>query len=73
VGIELMSVVVFFAGVALFVTGFVAGYWRVGCDSLGSWPNAPTSNVFAGSVAAAGIFDRVLTADEGTAQYTAGR
>jgi hypothetical protein len=25
------------------------------------------------SVAAAGIFDRVLTADEGTAQYTAGR
>jgi signal peptidase I len=49
------------------------GYWRVGFDSLGSWPNAPTSNYFAGSVAHALVVDRPLNADEVSGQYTAGR
>nr|WP_246324242.1 LamG domain-containing protein [Petropleomorpha daqingensis] len=49
------------------------GYWRVGYDSLGSWPNVPTSSYFAGSVAHAVVVDRPLTADEIAGQYTAGR
>jgi len=49
------------------------GYWRVGFDSLGSWPNVPTSSYFAGSVAHAMVVDRPLTADEIAGQYTAGR
>ncbi|MGY1807632.1 LamG-like jellyroll fold domain-containing protein [Blastococcus sp. SYSU D00669] len=49
------------------------GYWRVGWDNLGSWPGAPTSSWFAGSVAHAVVVERVLTADEVAGQYTAGR
>ncbi|WP_448626289.1 LamG-like jellyroll fold domain-containing protein [Geodermatophilus sp. URMC 64] len=49
------------------------GYWRVGYDNLNAWPSPPTSNYFAGSVAHAAVFDRVLPADEVTGQYTAGR
>jgi hypothetical protein len=49
------------------------GYWRIGFDNLGSWPNAPASYYFAGSVAHAMVVDRPLTADEIAGQYTAGR
>ena len=72
-------------GMALYVDGVLTasstvtdaaevttGYWRIGYDSLGSWPAAPTSAFFAGSVAHAAVFERVLTADEVAGQYAAG-
>jgi hypothetical protein len=48
------------------------GYWRIGYDSLGSWPSAPTSAYFAGSVASAAVFPSVLSASEAAAQFGAG-
>jgi signal peptidase I len=48
------------------------GYWRIGYDNIGGWPSGPTSFWFAGSVAQASVYDRVLTAAEVTALYTAG-
>lgn len=49
------------------------GYWRIGYDSLGGWPNAPTSAWFKGSVAQASVYDRVLAADEVAGQYLSGK
>ncbi|MCU1607056.1 MAG: C-terminal target protein [Modestobacter sp.] len=48
------------------------GYWRIGYDNIGGWPSGPTSSWFAGSLAQASVYDRVLTAAEITALYTAG-
>jgi hypothetical protein len=48
------------------------GYWRIGYDSLGGWPNAPTSSYFMGAVAHAAVFPTVLSAAEVAAQYGAG-
>jgi signal peptidase I len=48
------------------------GYWRIGYDSIGGWPSGPTSPWFAGSLAQASVYDRVLSAAEVTALYTAG-
>ena len=51
-----------------------SGYWRIGFDSLSAqWPGSPTSYWFAGSLAHAGVFERLLTADEVAGQYAAGR
>jgi hypothetical protein len=33
------------------------GYWRVGGDTLTSWPSAPTSSFFAGSIADVTIYN----------------
>ncbi|MGY1811288.1 signal peptidase I [Blastococcus sp. SYSU D00820] len=73
-------------GMALYVDGVLVGsstattaaenatgYWRIGYDNLGSWPDAPTSNFFAGSLAHAVVVPRVLTADEVAGQYAAAR
>jgi hypothetical protein len=49
------------------------GYWRIGYDSLGSWPGAPTSNWFAGSLTQASVYYRPLAADEVAGQYLAGK
>lgn len=49
------------------------GYWRIGYDNLTSWPGAPSSFHFKGTVAQASVYDRVLTADEVAGQYLAGR
>lgn len=49
------------------------GYWRIGYDNLGGWPNAPTSFFFNGTVAQAEVYSRVLAADEITGQYLAGK
>jgi PKD repeat protein len=38
------------------------GYWRVGGDNLGTWPNAPTSASFAGSVDEVAVYSAELTA-----------
>jgi hypothetical protein len=40
------------------------GYWRLGYDNLNSWPSAPTSNWFAGSLAQASIYPTVLSATQ---------
>jgi hypothetical protein len=48
------------------------GYWRVGYDSLNaSWPGAPTSPYFAGSVAHVSIYQVVLPAAEVARQFEA--
>jgi len=47
------------------------GYFRAGYDSLSGWPNAPTSNYFAGSIAHMAVFTTALSAAEVSAQYTA--
>ncbi|HEY3477945.1 MAG TPA: LamG-like jellyroll fold domain-containing protein, partial [Streptomyces sp.] len=38
------------------------GYWHIGYDSLGSWPSAPSSAYFAGSMDEAAVYPTVLTA-----------
>ena len=40
------------------------GYWRIGYDNLNTWPSAPASNYFAGSLAQVGIYSTVLTATQ---------
>jgi hypothetical protein len=48
------------------------GYWRIGYDNLNSWPDPPASYWFAGSVAQAAVYDRVLSDAEVSALYAAG-
>ena len=38
-----------------------SGYWRIGGDNLNTWPSAPTSNYFSGSLAQVSIYGSVLT------------
>jgi PKD repeat protein len=65
------------SGMALFVDGASVasradvttaqgymGYWRVGGDSLGSWPSAPTSAYFAGTIDDVAVYPRALSAAE---------
>ena len=40
------------------------GYWRIGYDNLNVWPAAPASYWFAGKVAHASVYDRVLSVAE---------
>ncbi len=40
------------------------GYWRVGGDSVGSWPSAPTSAYFAGAIDDVAVYSRVLSGAE---------
>lgn len=49
-----------------------SGWWRVGADNVNYWPDVPTSRYFAGSVAAAAVFTRVLTPAEVERLYKAG-
>ncbi len=39
-----------------------AGYWRLGGDTLSSWPNRPTSGYFAGTIDDTAVYDRALSA-----------
>ncbi|MEV7612681.1 DNRLRE domain-containing protein [Streptomyces sp. NPDC089799] len=39
-----------------------AGYWRAGGDSLGGWPDRPTSEFFAGQLDETAVYPTVLTA-----------
>jgi signal peptidase I len=50
-----------------------SGWWRVGYDNLGGWPNAPTSPFFAGTVDDAAVWTKALTAAQVLAAYRAGR
>ena len=38
-----------------------SGYWRVGGDNLGGWPNKPTSNYLAGTIDDVAIYPTALT------------
>jgi len=50
------------------------GYWRVGYDSLPTtWPSAPTSAFFGGSIAHVMITQNVLSAAQIAEQYAVSR
>jgi len=49
------------------------GYWRVGGDSLGSWPSAPTSAYFAGTIDDVAVYPRVLSAAEVQSHFARGQ
>jgi len=48
-----------------------SGYWRVGGDNLGGWPNQPASNFFAGSIGQVAIYPTVLDRTTVVNQYVA--
>ena len=47
------------------------GYWRVGGDNLGSWPNQPASNYFAGSIDEVATYNHAISLSDVQAQYAA--
>jgi len=58
---------------AITVAENYSGWWRVGYDNLGGWPNEPTSDFFAGSVDEAAVFTTALSQTQVLASYRAGR
>ena len=48
-----------------------SGYWRVGGDNLGGWPNAGSSQSFAGTVDDVAIYPTALSAAKIRQHYTA--
>ncbi len=47
------------------------GYWRVGTDSLSSWPSSPTSSSFQGSIDDVAIYGQALTSTRVAAHFAA--
>lgn len=47
------------------------GYWRVGGDNLGWWPDQPDSGYFAGAIDEVAVYGAPLTAAQVDAHYTA--
>ena len=47
------------------------GYWRVGGDNLGGWPNQPTSNFFDGTIDDVAVYPTALTLTKVDAHYAA--
>ncbi len=47
------------------------GYWRIGGDNLGGWPNQPASSYFAGAIDDVAIYPTVLPRQTVLAHYTA--
>jgi PKD repeat protein len=47
------------------------GYWKVGGDNIGGWPNQPTSEDFTGSIDDVAIYSAPLTAAQVTSHYIA--
>jgi PKD repeat protein len=45
------------------------GYWRIGGDNLGGWPNGPQSNYFAGAIDDVAVYSSVLTRQQIDAHY----
>ncbi|WP_315914149.1 PKD domain-containing protein [Arthrobacter sp. lap29] len=73
------------AGMVLYVDGQVVGsdaqtttaqsflgYWRVGGDTLGNWPNAPTSNYFNGTLDNFAVYNSALSAAQVASHYALG-
>ncbi|MEN0083467.1 MAG: PKD domain-containing protein [Leifsonia sp.] len=48
-----------------------SGYWRVGGDNLGGWPNQPANNFFAGSIGQVALYPTVLDRLTVANQYAA--
>ncbi|NNG35831.1 PKD domain-containing protein [Nakamurella aerolata] len=48
------------------------GYWRVGGDKVGAWPNAPRSSYFAGAIDEFEVYPSVLTDAQVANHYTIG-
>ncbi|WP_447647352.1 PKD domain-containing protein [Microbacterium forte] len=48
------------------------GYWRVGNDSLGGWPGAPSSVQFEGSLDEVAVYNEVLSAARVSSHYSVG-
>src|SRR5262249_12726675 len=48
------------------------GYWRIGGDSLGGWPNQPSSAYFHGTVDEAAVYSTQLDADRVAAHHALG-
>ena len=47
------------------------GYWRIGGDNLGGWPNKPTSNYLQGTIDDVAIYDAALSKTTVLAHYVA--
>ncbi|HET7901327.1 MAG TPA: Ig-like domain-containing protein, partial [Candidatus Nanopelagicales bacterium] len=47
------------------------GYWRVGGDNLGAWPDQPSSNFFAGTIADVAVYPTAITTTQVRAHWTA--
>lgn len=47
-----------------------SGYWRIGSDNLGSWPEQPSSNSFNGRIDEVAIYPTVLTRPQIIEHYT---
>lgn len=72
------------AGMRLYVDGELAasnsntaaqsysGFWRIGWDSLNTWPNRPSTDYFDGSLAYAAVYTIALTASQVRGHYLAG-
>jgi hypothetical protein len=48
-----------------------SGFWRVGGDNLGFWPDQPASNYFAGTIDEVAVYDEPLTGAQIDGHYTA--
>jgi len=48
-----------------------SGYWRVGGDNLGGWPNQPASNFIAGNIGQVAVYSTVLTRQQVVNHYVA--
>lgn len=49
------------------------GYWRIGGDNLGSWPDRPSSDYFSGAIDEVSVYQQPLTAAQVAAHNAAGR
>jgi chitodextrinase len=70
-------------GMALYVDGAAVGkngvttnqaydgYWRVGGDNIGGWPNQPASSFFAGTIANVAVYPSALPLSSVRAHYAA--
>jgi signal peptidase I len=53
---------------------FLGGYWRIGYDTISSiWPNAPTSDYFAGRMSGVAVYTTAFSAAQVAAAFAAGR
>lgn len=48
------------------------GFWRVGGDNLGGWPNQPSSSSFSGRIDEVAVYPTSLSADQVAAHYAVG-
>ncbi|WP_372710392.1 PKD domain-containing protein [Arthrobacter rhombi] len=49
-----------------------SGYWRLGGDSLGGWPNSPNSEYFTGAIDEFAVYDSALTPAQVGTHYAIG-